>query len=261
MAKKTGIVVVLLLTISALLCCAAFAQEQQPPPTGEEETTPVTPYGEEQPPVGGEQTATGSIYLYLDGEVAAVERDIMGGNQMVEFAVLELLTGPTEEETAAGYITYIPEGVKLQYTTIKQDRSEFSVNLSREFLTLSGDVEASTRALAQIVKTIREVSGIESIGVTIAGEAMGDQPQDAYEALGVSREDVARELGETEPASEGNGGSNTGLILAIVFGVLAAGVLIFLVIYYLNRRGKKQEKPDRGKKANAKPKAGKKTGK
>ncbi len=256
MARKTGIIAVLLLIISALLCCAAFAQEQQPPPTGEEEMPPVTPYGEEQPPTGEEQAAPGSIYLYLNDELAAVEREIMGGNQMVEFAVLELLTGPTEEEKAAGYITYIPEGVKLQYTTIKQDRSEFSINLSRELLSLSGDVESSTRALAQIVKTIREVSGIESVGITVAGEAMGDTPQDAFEALGVSREDVDRELGVPIPSSDGNGG-NTGLILAIVFGVLGAAVLIFLVIYYLNRRGKKQGPPDKEKKA--KSKAGKKT--
>jgi hypothetical protein len=257
MTRKTGIVAVLLLIISALLCCAAFAQEQQPPPTGEEETPPITPYGEEQPPpTGGEQVSTGYIYLYLNGELSQVERDIMGGSQMVEFAVLELLNGPSEEEAASGYITYIPEGVKLQYTTIKQDRSEFSVNLSRELLSLSGDKEASTKALAQMVKTIRDVSGIESIGITVAGEATGDQPQDAYEALGVSREDVDREISGQEPSS---GGGSTGLILAIVFGVLGAGILIFLVVYYLNRRGKKLEEPDKGKKANAKSKAGKKT--
>ena len=70
-----------------------------------------------------------------------------------------------------------------------------------------------------------------------------------YEALGVSREDVNRELGVVEPSSDGDGdGGNTGMILAIIFGALAAAILIFLLIYYLKRRGSKQEKPDRGKK-------------
>ena len=151
-------------------CLPAYAQEEQP----------VQPVEEEAPSPGG-------IYLYLDGEPARVPRDITGGNQMIEFALLELLKGPTDEEKAAGYATYIPEGVKLQYTTVKQDRREFSVNLSRELRQLSGDTDASTKALTQIVKTAQEVSGITSIGITVAGEGMGDQPQDAFEALGVER--------------------------------------------------------------------------
>lgn len=247
MAKRLGFVAIFFLIVSLLFCYAAYAQEQQPPPTEEEQPPPI-------PPGDGQEAATGYIYLYRDGVLVQVERDVMGGSQMVEFTMIELLTGPSDEEKAAGYTTYIPDGVKLQYTTIKQDRSEFSVNLSRELLSLSGDKESSTMALAQIVKTIRDVSGIESIGITIAGEAMGDTPQDAYEAMGVSREDVENEIQGLEPSS----GSSTWLVLVIVLGVLVAGILLFLAIYFLNKRKAARGEPAKNRKTADKSKAGKK---
>jgi len=217
MAKRLLLAALLAVIVVMTLSYGAYAQEEQPVPSEEEEAS-----------------APSYIFLYKDGELAQVERDITGGNQMVEFATLELLKGPSEDEVAAGYVTYIPEGVKLQYTTVKQDRSEFSVNLSREFMELSGDKESSLKALAQIVKTIQEISGIPSVGITIAGEAMGDPPINAYEALGVSAEEVNAEISGIEPqAAEG---SNTGLVLGIVFGVLGAILLAFLAFYLFKRR-------------------------
>ncbi|MDY6794846.1 MAG: GerMN domain-containing protein [Actinomycetota bacterium] len=183
----------------------AFAQEEEPL-TSEEE---------------GQSSM--SVYFYLDGELSAVQRDVAGGGQMVEFTVLELLNGPSEEESAQGYLTYIPEGVKLQYSTVKQDNSEYSVCLSGELLELKGDPETAAKALAQIERTAMEASGAPKIGVTVAGENTGDQPEDAYTALGVARE-------ESEEQEEGGGGK-TVLIVAIVLGVILVGILVFLAIY------------------------------
>ena len=183
---------------------AARAQEQQP----NQEPTQVPPGSEATQP-GGETAPPGHVYFYLDGELAQVEREITGGGQMVEFAILELLKGPTEEEKAAGYVTYIPEGTKLMYTTIKQDRSEFSLNLSRELMKLAGDEESSVKAMKQIAKTVQDVSGIQSVGITVAADAMGGQPEDAYEALGVSRSEITGTSGGEEPQT---GGSKTGLV-------------------------------------------------
>lgn len=234
MAKRSVLVALLAVIVMMTLSYCAYAQEEQPTPTEEEGAT--TP---------------SYVFLYKDGELAQVERDITGGNQMVEFAVLELLKGPSEEEVAAGYVTYIPEGVKLQYTTVKQDRSEFGVNLSREFMELSGDKDSSLKALAQIVKTIQEISGIQSVGVTVAGEAMGDPPVDAYEALGVSAEEVESEISGIEPQADES--SNTGLVLGIVFGVLGAVLLAFLAFYLFKKRKRSEDK------AAAKKTSGKKT--
>jgi hypothetical protein len=217
MTKRSVLAALLAVVVLMSLCYSAYAQDEQPIPTEEEEAS-----------------APSYIFLYKDGELAQVERDISGGNQMVEFAVLELFKGPSEEEVAAGYVTFIPEGVKLQYTTVKQDRSEFSVNLSREIMELSGDEDSSLKALAQIVKTIQEISGIPSVGITVAGEAMGDPPVDAYEALGVSAEEVNGEIQGIAPSAEES--SNTGLVLGIVFGALGVVILAFLVFYLLKRR-------------------------
>lgn len=192
---------------------------------------------EETPPVGespGEGVPeTGHVYFYLQDRLAPVPRDIAAGGQRVEFAVMELLNGPKEEEKAAGYVTYIPEGVKLQYTTVKQDRTEFSVNLSREFLELSGDREAALRALAQLVKTIREASQIQKIGVTVASEDMGATPEDAFAALGVSPKAVDEEI-----AGVKSGGGRLGLILALALGIPLAAAMIFFALLWVVRRRK-----------------------
>ncbi len=247
MARRLILTVILVVVVFLALCCTSYAQQ---------ETTPE--------PVGEEATEEmGGIYFYLDGELTAVPRAITGGSQMVEFALLELLKGPSEEEKASGYVTYIPEGVKLQYTTVKTDRSEFSVNLSRELMELSGDTDAASKALNQIVKTVQEVSGISEIGVTVAGEAMGDQPQDAFEALGVQKS----ETGGAETASQEGGGKGW-LVLVIVFGALAVCLAAVAVIFFIRKRepssraraaitaAAKPEKRPAGKKA-AKGKAGK----
>ncbi|RJP29246.1 MAG: hypothetical protein C4536_11750 [Actinobacteria bacterium] len=238
MARRSILAALVAMIVFLSLCCSVYAQEEQPVPPVEEEEAP----------------ASGHIFLYKDGELVEVQRDLTGGNQMVEFAVLELLKGPSEEEAAAGYVTYIPEGVKLQYTTVKQDRSEFGVNLSRELMDLSGDTDGSLKALTQIVKTIQDASDIQTVGITVAGEAMGDPPQDAFEALGVSASEVEGGKQETEPAQES---SNTGLVLGIVFGALGAVILAFLAFYFFKRR-KPAEPKASGKKAAAKKPSGKK---
>ncbi len=234
MTRKSALAALTAAMVFLSLCAAAYAQEQPPV----------------QPPAQEEAQAPGHVYFYLDGEPAQVQRDITGGSQMVEFAMLELLKGPTAEEEAAGYVTFIPKGVKLQYTTVKQDRSEFSVSLSRELLELSGGNEAARKALTQIVKTLQDVSRITNIGITVAGEAMGDPPQDAYEALGVSREEAGSQ--GQGPREEQEGG-NTGLVLGIVFGALGAAIAAALAILLLKKR-----KSDMSAKA-AKKGAGKQT--
>jgi flagellar basal body-associated protein FliL len=233
MNRRYLLVAVLAAIVVLSSCCAAYAQEQTPTEPTEGETT-QTP---------------GGIYLYKDGELVLATRDVSGGSQMVEFALIELLKGPTEEEKAAGYVTYIPEGVKLQYTTVKTDKSEFSVNLSRELLELSGDKNASTKALTQIVKTAQEVSSIENIGITVAGEAMGDQPQDAFEALGVAKS----EAGTTGSGSEAQSESGDGLLwLWIVIGAVAVAILAAAVFYLLKRRKSAADKKPAGKAASGK---------
>lgn len=227
--RSTAAIVMLCGMILLLLCGAAYAQEL--PPTTQTGEEPV-------PGQTGEEPAPGHVYFYLDGELAPVERDVAGGGgQMAEFGINELLKGPTEEEKAAGYVTYIPEGTKLQYSTIKMDYSEYGANLSRELLELSGDKDKAAKALTQIEKTLQELTGIETISITVAAEGTGSEPEDAYVALGVTRQG-----GKEAGTSEGSG--KTGLVVVIVLIVLILGLLVFLMLYIPKRR-----KGDGGKSA------------
>lgn len=236
MARRAVFMAVMSAVVVLSSCCAAFAQ-------GETTT---------EPPGGGETQETGSVYFYLDGELAAVPRGMTGGSQMVEFTLLELLKGPTEEEKAAGYVTYIPEGVKLQYTTVKTDRSEFSVNLSYELMELSGDADAAAKALAQMVKTVQETSGIADVGITVSGEAMGDEPQDAFEALGVPASGTGTD--SAEDASR-DGGGRGWLVLVIILAALAVCIAAVVAFLFMRRRGSEVAA------TRAKKPAGKRTGK
>jgi hypothetical protein len=225
-----SIVTVLILCCLALLltCGVALAQEE----------TPTAPTDEGQT----EQSAI-NVYFYLDGELTSVGRDVPGGGQMTEFTVIELLKGPSEEEKAAGYVTYIPEGVKLQYSTIKNDRSEYSVCLSRELLVLKDDQDGAAKALAQIEATAKGASGTESIGISIAAEGSGEQPEDAYTALGVSNE-------QGQEQESGDSGISVGiLILVIVLGVGLGVFLLFIYVYFSKKRreAKRPSKSESGK--------------
>ncbi|MBC7252691.1 MAG: GerMN domain-containing protein [Actinobacteria bacterium] len=190
----------------------ARAQEETPP-------VPETP--------GEGVSQAGQVYFYLDGVLTPVAREVAAGPQAAEFTVMELLNGPKEEEKAQGYVTYIPEGVKLRYTTVKQDRSEFSVNLSSELMELSGDRERAIRALAQLVKTLREVTGIEKIGVFVDLEETGAQPEDAFKALGVTPREVEEEISGPLPS-----GVNWWLILLLAVGIPALVLLVVLALMH-----------------------------
>ena len=185
----------------------------------------------------GEGTSqTGQVYFYLGDRLAPVPRDIAAGGQTLEFAVMELLNGPSEEERSAGYVTYIPEGVKMQYTTIKQDRSEYSVNLSRDLLALAGDRVAAVKALAQLVKTVREAGDIPVVGVTVASEETVGLPEDAFAALGITAQDVEAEISGIEPGPEPGQGSHTGLVLLLALGIPALAIIAAAVLYAARRR-------------------------
>jgi hypothetical protein len=220
MLKRAIMLLILCGSLIFLLGGLAWGQGQPQVPSDQ-----LPPEGE-QP-----QTASGQIYFYQNDQLTAVSRDIAGGSQTAEFAMIELLKGPSDQEKAQGFVTYIPDGVKLQYSTIKQDHSEYSVCLSNELLGLS-DPTTSEKALAQIEKTLQDVTGISTIGITVAGTDMGGTPRDAYEALGVTRGSAAG------GASSSSSVWGWLLPVIIVLVVLAAGLPLFFLAYLPRRREK-----------------------
>lgn len=171
-------------------------------------------------PTTGEQQGM-KVFFYKGDELVAVEREIPAGGQMVEFTILELLKGPTEEERAGGLTTDIPEGVKMYYTSRSNDGKEFGVNLSRELLALQGNPKKAERALAQLERTIREASGAEKVEITVASDAAGSPPEDAYQVLGVG-------------SAKKGGRSPAALVIALL--AVVAAVLAITYLVYLPRR-------------------------
>ena len=150
--------------ISALLALlglgAALAQET--PPDGQ---VPPGGTGTEQP-TQTQQTPI-MVYFFKDGELVGVAREIPGGGQMVEFTVNDLLKGPSEEEKAEGYTSYLPEGLKLLYSTKSMTGNAFSVNLSSELMSLKDTPEQAKMAMQQLVQTLKEAARTEEIKVTV----------------------------------------------------------------------------------------------
>lgn len=230
-ALALGLTMLLVLTV----CAGEVHAQQELPQEGET--------------AGEGTTEKGQVFFYLNGELSPVPRDIAAGGQTLEFAIMELLNGPSEEERAAGYVTYLPQDVKLQYTTIKQDRSEYSVNLSRDLLSLAGDRGAAVKALAQLVKTVREAGDIPVVGVTVASEDLTGQPEDAFAALGITVQDVEAEISGVTPEEEsadnrgvtpeegaGEGGNGKGLVLLLALGIPALLVLAAWIIYAARKK-------------------------
>ncbi|MBC7247275.1 MAG: GerMN domain-containing protein [Actinobacteria bacterium] len=221
--RRAALALGLSLLLVLALCGGAVRAQEELPQEGETA-------GEGAPEAG-------QVYFYLNGELSPVPRDIAAGGQTLEFAVMELLNGPSEEERAAGYVTYIPEGVKLQYSTIKQDRSEYSVNLSRDLLSLAGNREAAIKALAQLVKTVREAGDIPVVGVTVASEDLSGMPEDAFAALGATAQEVEAEISGVEPeGGNGGDGSGKGLVLLLALGIPALLILAAAAFYTARKR-------------------------
>jgi spore germination protein GerM len=115
-------------------------------------------------------SGTGRIYLERTDEtgrplLVAVARQISNDPGNV---IEALLSGPTDEEQSSGIGSAIPLGTTLldaRYTATDMIR----VDVSADILDSTGDDLVS--ALAQIVFSLGEVSGVERIDITVDGRA------------------------------------------------------------------------------------------
>lgn len=115
-------------------------------------------------------SGTGRIYLERTDEtgrplLVAVARQISNDPGNV---IEALLSGPTDEEQSSGIGSAIPLGTTLldaRYTATDMIR----VDVSADILDSTGDDLVS--ALAQMVFSLGEVSGVERIDITVDGRA------------------------------------------------------------------------------------------
>jgi hypothetical protein len=94
-----------------------------------------------------------------------------------------LLDGPTEDETATGLSSTIPEGTELLGVEVSEGVAY--VDLSREFETGGGSLSMMGR-VAQVVYTATRVEGVDSVRILLDGSPLDvlggegliiDQPQ------------------------------------------------------------------------------------
>lgn len=154
----------ILLVVGSISACGVGA-EDVPRPISESEQRSLVDVGNELVSAG-----TGRVYLERTDEtgrplLVAVARQITSDPIAV---VNALLGGPTEAEQEQGVGTAIPPGTVLRsarYTASDLVR----VDLSDDILESTGDDLVS--ALAQIVFSLGELSGVERVDITVDGRA------------------------------------------------------------------------------------------
>jgi hypothetical protein len=116
--------------------------------------------------VGGDASGAERIYLVAPGEdrlLRSVPRDAVSRDDLIEI----LFRGPNEDEITAQYSSNIPPETKRLATRTRG--STLIIDVSEELSELSG--QGLTQALAQIVYTVSEIDGIQSVQLTVNGEA------------------------------------------------------------------------------------------
>lgn len=106
-------------------------------------------------------------------KVFPVERKVLKTDATGTAALLELFSGPTEEEKKAGFFTNINEGVGLQSLMIGMEsgtaRADFNEQLEYK---VSGSCKV-TAIRAQITQTLKQFPEIKSVVISINGKTEG----------------------------------------------------------------------------------------
>jgi hypothetical protein len=160
---------------------------------------PSEPPAESEPPATAEPTEAPSgatsvrIYLFMDGKLVPVRRQIEATRAVGRAALNALFEGPTGEESAASppLTTSIPDGTILLGLDIADGLA--TVDLSREFETGGGSASMFGR-LAQVVYTLTQFPTVKQVAFQLDGEPVTvfsgegivlDEPSDRedYEAF------------------------------------------------------------------------------
>lgn len=121
---------------------------------------------------GAAATGSGRVFLLapevpgLPTRLASVARDVQDDTSA---ALAALLAGPNAIERANQLRTALPEGLRV-LDVLQRAGGVLAVDVSSEILTLSGD--GLIAALAQIVFTASNSTGVESLQLTVAGRVV-----------------------------------------------------------------------------------------
>lgn len=108
------------------------------------------------------------IYLVVDlpglpSRIEPVPRDV--GDDLAALTAA-LLAGPTNDEFINRYRSALPSGIAVN--VVQRSGARILLDVSDQIQSLSG--ESLVLALAQIVYTMSDISGVTSVDITVAGE-------------------------------------------------------------------------------------------
>jgi Immunoglobulin-like domain of bacterial spore germination/Sporulation and spore germination len=153
-----------LVTIVLVTLCAAIAAGCDARSSESQETVPET---ETAALVNG--TTRGAVYLLRTGKVTPVERTIPFTLDPERAALLRLLDGPTEDESAEGLATEIPTGTELLDFTL--DDGVATVDLGGSFVETVG-TDSTAGRVAQVVATLTRHRTVDRVAFEVDGEPM-----------------------------------------------------------------------------------------
>jgi hypothetical protein len=114
-----------------------------------------------------------SVYFLRDGKVATAHRTIEKTLQVAEASMQALIAGPTDDETAAGLTSAIPDGTGYLGTAIEESMA--TVDLSAT-IPDSADPAIVREWMAQVVYTLTQFPTITSVKIALNGQPIENQP-------------------------------------------------------------------------------------
>lgn len=87
----------------------------------------------------------------------------------LEFAIQELLKGPTPEEKSQGFYSEIPAGTSL--IGLNQNKDTITINLSKQF-TVGGGSTSMTQRLEQVKQTAYSVDNSHQVALAVEGKPL-----------------------------------------------------------------------------------------
>ena len=94
------------------------------------------------------------IYFFQAGKLAAVERSASPELSPLRQAIFDLISGPNEQESSAGYSSLIPKNIGVLRIIYEKDTATID---------LSGEPVKDQGGVAQIVYTATETPGVKKV--------------------------------------------------------------------------------------------------
>lgn len=169
MMRRGAALLALLLGLLGVAGCG-IPTDDEPRPLADETTTSTTEAADVEP--GDPDT---DVYLVVgtsdnaqpSSELEARPR-ALSGPETPDTVLEALLLPASDEETAAGYQNYIPQGTRV--LSVEQDGERVTVNMSTEWSQLGGPTALT--AYAQVVLTLTDLPGVDEVQFLIDDEGV-----------------------------------------------------------------------------------------